>query len=373
MDSLLNTAPCGFFRFRDDGTVLAVNQTLADMLGSTREEIEGAHVDKMLPPGGRIFYHTYLLPLLKVQGGADEIYVALRTKGGEEIPVLLNAARRDRDGETVNDCVCMRMIRRHEYEDQLLEARRLAEESSAAKAKFLSMMSHDLRTPLTTIYGNAQLLALDGAQRLNADELQAIETILAACKLQMTLMTDILEFARADSGRVTVRPQTVHVGDAIARAEELMRVAVVDAGLSFAVSECAADIAANADPDRLQQILLNLITNALKFTPPGGEIAVWCDADENRARIHVRDTGIGIAPEQIERIFSPFVQLDTGRSDVHRGGGVGLGLAISLDLAHAMGGDLSVESSPGAGSRFTIELMRETEVAAYQSSASAIL
>ena len=370
MDSLLNTAPCGFFRFRDDGMIVEVNQTLADMLGCAREELEGVHVEKMLPPGGRIFYHTYLLPLLKMEGGADEIFVALRGKSGDEVPVLLNAARREREEDPVNDCVCMRMIRRHEYEDQLLEARRLAEASSAAKAKFLSMMSHDLRTPLTTIYGNAQLLALDASDRLDAEELQAIETILAACKLQMTLMTDILEFARAESGQLNVRTQTVFVRDAIVRAAELMRVAANDAGLTFAVRECPAGAAATADPDRLQQILLNLITNALKFTPPGGEIGVWCDVEDDSVRIHVRDTGIGIAPDQIERIFSPFVQLETARSGIHSG--VGLGLAISRDLARAMGGNLTVESSPGAGSRFTIELIREPE-AAYQSSESVSL
>ena len=353
MDSLLNTAPCGYFTFADDGTIVEVNQTLADMLGYSRVEIAGWHVEKLLPPGGRIFYHTYLMPLLKMERGAEEIYIALRTKSGEEIPVLLNAVRNERGERAVNDCVCLRMIRRHEYEDQLLQARRLAEESSAAKAKFLSMMSHDLRTPLTTIYGNAQLLATE-AERLTPDQREAVDTIMAACRLQMTLMTDILEFARADAGQIQVRPQSIVVRDAIARATELMRVQAIDAGLRFIVRECPTAVVAAADPDRLQQILLNLMTNAVKFTPPGGEVAVSCDCDETSARIHVRDTGIGIAPDQLQRIFAPFVQLDASDSASRRG--VGLGLAISRDLARAMGGDVSVKSAPGEGSCFTIEL-----------------
>jgi PAS domain S-box-containing protein len=366
MDPLLNAAPCGFFTFTDDGTVVEVNQTLADMLGYARVEIAGWHVEKLLPPGGRIFYHTYLLPLLRMERAAEEIYLALRTRSGDEIPVLLNAARNERDQRAVNDCVCLRMTRRHEYEDQLLQARRLAEESSAAKAKFLSMMSHDLRTPLTTIHGNAQLLAAD-AELLGPDQLQAVETILAACRLQMTLMTDILEFARAESGQIQVRTEAIVIRDAVARAAELMRVQVTEAGLQFTLRECPSEIVAAGDPDRLQQILLNLLTNAVKFTPPGGEVAVWCDGDETSARIHVRDTGIGIPPEQLQHIFAPFVQLDPAVTGSHRG--VGLGLAISRDLARAMGGDVSVKSAPGEGSCFTIELAAraETLVSAPQS------
>ncbi|HKS21457.1 MAG TPA: PAS domain-containing sensor histidine kinase [Thermoanaerobaculia bacterium] len=355
MDSLLNTAPCGYFTFADDGTIVEVNQTLADMLGYSRVEIAGWHVEKLLPPGGRIFYHTYLMPLLKMERGAEEIYIALRTKSGEEIPVLLNAARNERDGRAVNDCVCLRMIRRHEYEDQLLQARRLAEESSAAKAKFLSMMSHDLRAPLTTIYGNAQLLAAD-AELLSSDQMQAIETIMAACRMQMTLMTDILEFARAEAGQIHVRTEPVVVRDAVARAAKLMHVQATEAGLQFTLRDSPSEIVAAADPDRLQQILLNLLTNAVKFTPPGGEVALWCDGDETSARIHVRDTGIGIPPDQLQHIFAPFVQLDPA-AGIGARRGVGLGLAISRDLARAMGGDVSVKSAPGEGSCFTIELV----------------
>ena len=124
------------------------------------------------PPGGRIFYHTYLFPLLKVQDLVEEVYLALRTKDGRDVPVLLNGARRQRGGRVVSDCVCLRMMQRHEYEDQLLQARRLAEESNAAKAKFLSMMSHDLRTPLTAIDGNAQLLAAGEYGPLTAEQLE---------------------------------------------------------------------------------------------------------------------------------------------------------------------------------------------------------
>lgn len=358
MDDLMNTAPCGFFAFTDDGTLVETNAKLAEMLGYAPAELPGSHIDKILPPGARIFYHTHLFPLLKVKGLIEEIYIALRARDGGDVPVLLDGARRERDGRFVSDCVCLRMLQRHEYEDQLLQARRLAEESSAAKAKFLSMMSHDLRTPLTAIDGNAQLLAEGLFGPLNSEQLESVRAIRDACGMQMTLISDILEFAQLDSGRVQVQLQPVLVSEVFARAESLVRVQAGDAGLTLTVGECGS-ATVRADPNRLQQILLNLLTNAIKFTPPGGGISLLCNSDEDRIHIRVRDTGLGIPSDHLQRIFSPFVQVGAAPSPAGQSAavrGVGLGLAISRDLARAMHGDVTAESAPGSGSTFTIDL-----------------
>jgi signal transduction histidine kinase len=248
------------------------------------------------------------------------------------------------------------MIRRHAYEDQLLQARRLAEESNAAKAKFLSMMSHDLRTPLTAIDGNAQLLETGMLGELNSDQTDAVQAIREAARMQMTLIGDILDFARLESGRVPVTTRAVPVAEAITRAETLIGVQASDAGLRFTAGGCNG-AAVFADPDRLQQILLNLLTNAVKFTPAGGEIALSCESRGDRVLFHVRDTGVGIPPENLQRIFSPFVQLssaDAEASSTTRG--VGLGLAISRELARAMRGEVTAESILGRGSVFTVDL-----------------
>lgn len=358
MEELLNTAPCAFVAFGDNGTVLEVNQTLVDMLGYARVELLGWHVEKLLPPGGRIFYHTHLFPLLKMQGSVEEIYIALRTKDGRDIPVLLNAARRERNGIVVSECICVRMLQRHQFEDQLLQARQLAEEAHAAKTNFLSMMSHDLRTPLTTISGYASLLAM---APLTEEQEEAVESIRNAAGVLMTMLMDILDFAQLDSGRVHLQPRAISVAESISRAEALIRVQFKDAGLTF-INECRdPESMVLADPDRLRQILLNLFTNALKFTPAGGSVAVTCIQSEDRVAIHVRDTGIGIAPEHLQTIFSPFVQLDTTSNPIlaptiAAPRGVGLGLAISRNLARSMHGDVTAHSAPGHGSEFTIEL-----------------
>lgn len=357
MPDLMTNAPCGFVAFRDDGRIHEVNQTLTDMLGYARTELLGEHMDTILPPGGRIFYQTYLFPLLKVQEMVEETYVALKTKSGDAVAVLLNGRRRERDGQFVSECVVMRMTQRHAFEEQLLEARRLAEEASAAKTKFLSMMSHDLRTPLTTIDGNAQLLATGVQGPLTAEQFESVDAIREACRLQTTMISDILEFAQLQSGKVQVRIQRVEVSEAFARAHALVRSHLKESGLRFASHSDGDDIAVMADPNRLQQILLNLLTNAIKFTPAGGEITIGWTRHQERVKIMLRDTGIGIPPEELEKIFSPFVQVGTrGTKTSASSHGVGLGLAICRDLARAMNGEVTAESVVGSGSLFTLEL-----------------
>jgi PAS domain S-box-containing protein len=350
MDPLLDSAPCGFVIVADDGTMLEVNTTLATLLGYTRVELQGWHLQKILPPGGRIFYQTHVFPMLRMHGAVDELYVALRTRDGESIPMLMNGARRERGGAFVNDCVFVRMIQRNEYEAQLVEARRLAEHASAAKAQFLSMMSHDLRTPLTAITGNVSLMAAGVHGPVSDEQADALQRIRGAAKELLRMLEDILSFAQLESGRVPVRIADVPVADAIARAETLVRLLFEECGLAFS-SECDGEVL-RADPDRLQQILLNLLSNAIKFTPPGGSVSVSCVLDGERARLRVQDSGIGIAPEHLQRVFEPFVQLETAS----RNRGVGLGLAISRELARAMGGELTAESAPGQGSTFILEL-----------------
>jgi signal transduction histidine kinase len=269
--------------------------------------------------------------------------------------MLLNATRREREHGTVNECVFVRVIQRHEFEDQLVQARRAAEEASTAKSKFLSMMSHDLRTPLTAICGNADLLLRETLGPVTDEQRDALGSVKYGCHELLRMIDDILTFAQLDSRRVRVTTSTVPLREALERAAALVRVQMVEHELMFEVAPAAEGIAVSADPDRLQQILLNLLTNAVKFTPRGGVVAVSHEATDEQVRIHVRDTGIGIAADQLTHIFEPFVQLNeaTGRVSER---GVGLGLAISRDLARAMGGELTVSSTPGEGSVFTIEL-----------------
>lgn len=354
MNELLDTAPCGFLSFSDDGLIVTTNATLREMLSYAPEELEGRHLETILSVGGKIFYHTHFFPLLKMQRIAEEIYFSFRSKDGSELPMLVNAVRRERDGRPVNDLILVRMRQRHRYEDELLYAKRAAEQAGEAKAKFLSMMSHDLRTPLQAISGFADILLMEAEGPLTDEQREDLKAIKSAGQEMLRLMNDILGFAQLESGRVTVTLRPTTVEEAVSRAEVILRARFETSGLTFDREGADGSLIMSADPDRLQQILLNLLTNAIKFTPPGGRISISSEKRDARVLVHVSDTGTGIPKEKLADIFEPFVQVGQNVSSSDRG--VGLGLSISRDLARAMGGELTATSTAGKGSTFTIVL-----------------
>jgi PAS domain S-box-containing protein len=363
MDQLLDTAPCGYLAFDDEGVIRSVNTTLATLLGHSADELRGRKFESLLGVGARIFYHTHFFPVLKLQGEAEEVYLTLRTRGGQDIPVLTNGIRRDRDGVMLSECVFVRMLQRGKYEDELLRAKREAEAASDAKAKFLSMMSHELRTPLQAISGYCELLMQGVSGPVNAEQKGDLRAIGSASEELVRMLNDILDFARLESGAAKVRSETVELDAALLRAETLIIPKLAEAQLHYSREACAPDVRLRANADRLQQVLLNLLTNAIKFTAAGGTIAVECGADDRWTRIAVRDTGCGIPDEHLEQIFEAFVQVDRTRVET-RQRGVGLGLAISRELVQAMGGELSVASELGVGSVFTISMPTAVEQAA---------
>lgn len=168
MDELLNTAPCGFLAFADDGTVLTVNATLLGWLGRAADELVGRHVETIFPPGGRIFYQTHFFPLLKLHGRAEEIYISLRNAGGPDVPVLVNALRRERGGSHVNDCIFVPMRQRRRFEDEILAAKREAEEANRTKDALIE----ELSTPVITVWDGVLLGPVIGSlSRERADVL----------------------------------------------------------------------------------------------------------------------------------------------------------------------------------------------------------
>jgi len=236
-------------------------------------------------------------------------------------------------------------------------ARGEAEAANRAKADFLATMSHELRTPLNAIGGYAELMELGLRGPVTEQQRVDLARIQASQRHLLGLINEVLNYAKLESGAVRYVVEDVPLAEAAREAEALIAPQARAKGLALRVRDCQAAVVARADAEKVRQILVNLLTNAVKFTDRGGTIEVGCAAPSSgAAAVWVRDTGIGIPADKLTAIFEPFVQV---RADLTRTAeGTGLGLAISRDLARGMGGDLTAESRPGAGSAFTLTLPR---------------
>jgi signal transduction histidine kinase len=230
-----------------------------------------------------------------------------------------------------------------------LEAQNTAlQEANAAKARFLGVMSHELRTPLNAIAGHAELIALGIHGPTTPDQEQALTRIQRNKDQLLHLVNDLLFFARLDSQPLPVTRERVPLQEQLDALAENLRHEFDRKGLALVVHP--SDVVLIGDAVRIQQVLVNLVTNAWRFTDTGGQVEVRADMHGARCRIEVRDTGVGIAPEDLPHVFEPFVQVDG--SLTRRSGGAGLGLTIVRTLVHAMGGEVAAESTPKKGSTF---------------------
>ena len=220
------------------------------------------------------------------------------------------------------------------------------------------MLSHELRTPLNAIGGYAELIELGVRGPVTEAQRQDLQRIQQSQRHLLRLINEVLSYARMEAGAVVYELADVNVAEGVGAAEAMVLPQASARGITLERCACAPELVARADPERLQQILLNLLNNAVKFTPAGGRIGIRVLPAGDQVAIGVWDTGVGIAPGKVQTVFEPFVQVGRGLSNPMEG--VGLGLAISRDLARGMGGDLVAESTPGAGSTFTLLLPRVT-------------
>ena len=240
--------------------------------------------------------------------------------------------------------------------DLALVLQRSAETANRAKTAFLGAMSHELRTPLNAIGGYIDILDMGLRGPVTQNQRADFARVKTNQQHLAILITEILNFVKVGSGHVSYAAVDVKACDTMQHAIELIEPLFGQKGIAFDGISGDSSVVARADPERVTQILINLLSNAIKFTPAGGHIGAGCAATDDTVTIRISDTGIGIATEKHETIFEPFIQLKESLSD--RGSGVGLGLAISRDIARAMKGDLTVESSEGKGARFTLSLPR---------------
>jgi PAS domain S-box-containing protein len=253
-------------------------------------------------------------------------------------------------------------LRERELRGLAEQLRRQAAElevANRAKAQFLAAMSHELRTPLNAIGGYAELLELGLRGPVTEGQREDLARIRRSQQHLLSVINDILNFSRIEAGQLTYDFGQVRVYEVIDSVMHMVAPQARAKGLAFDRMACPPDVVAWADRAKLEQVLLNLVSNAVKFTPRGGTVSIGCSDSSEGVTLTVRDTGIGIPADQLAAIFEPFVQV--GRSLTNPGEGAGLGLAISRDLARAMRGDITVESTLGVGSTFTVTLPRPAD------------
>ncbi|QEM66960.1 PAS domain S-box protein [Geobacter sp. FeAm09] len=354
--SYIEFAPVGAFVVDSLGRYVETNRTGAEMLGYSEAELIGMSITDMLPPDYR---QTGLqnFEKLKEEGSASRESLLVR-KDGSLLWVSLQAVKLGHDryiGFFQN------ITERKQTEQALISAKDAADAANAAKSQFLANMSHELRTPLNGIIGMSGLL-MD--TDLTSEQLEYAGIALKSSKDLLDLIDELLDFARIEAGKLMFEKSDFNLKTVLKDTMQILSLQAEEKNLrlDWAV-EPDAPLHLRGDPGRLAQIIRNIVGNGIKFTRQGGVMVhvsrVAEDGGQVTLQFAVTDTGIGIPPEYLDRIFTPFVQVDG--SSTRKYGGTGLGLAISSQLAELMGGSIDVVSGVGSGSTFRIALPFEKQ------------
>src|SRR5262245_45977120 len=349
-DIIIPHAPDPVFVSDLEGKILQANDAVSRLLGFRRDEVIEQSLSRFISPEETREF-TAALREVVARGVTRDARLNPRSASGETIPTTLNAsALRDATGSVIGAIGILRDMR------ELDKAREAAEIANRAKSQFLANMSHELRTPLNAIILYTELLRDEATDQGLDDFLPDLKKIHGAAKHLLALINDVLDLAKIESGKLELHPETFDV-EAMVRDVVTTIEPLAQKNANALEVHCPDRIGTMyADPTKVRQSLFNLLSNACKFTE-GGTVRLDVGRDVgggDQFVFQVIDTGIGMTPEHLGKLFKPFSQVDP--SATRRFGGSGLGLAITRRFCEAMGGDIRVESKPGVGSTFTIRL-----------------
>jgi PAS domain S-box-containing protein len=340
-----------------DGTILWANQAELDLLGYAAEEYVGRNIVEFHED--RDVIETMLRDLHAGRSVRNRESRMLARDGAVRV-VLINSNVLWRDGKFLHTrCFTRDITDRKHAEEALSRARDEAETASRAKSEFLAVMSHELRTPLNAVLGYHDLLDQQVGGPVTRQQRTYLARIRQATEQLLRVIEQILSLTRTEAGKDELQLSTIDVAALAREATAMLEATALQKGVQLRVHASSKPVLAEVDVDKLRQVLLNLVSNAVKFTD-FGSVEVTTRSVGRTVFIEVADTGPGIDSADLGRIFEPFVQLDSGSTRRH--GGTGLGLAVSRNLARAMHGDVTVSSTPGSGSRFVIEVPGGTPV-----------
>jgi PAS domain S-box-containing protein len=373
-DILFDHAACALLLTAADGVILRANGTACIWLGYTEDELVGKlRMHDLLPVGARLFYHTHCQPILQAQGSVAEIQVDLRNRRQERLPMLINISRRQEADGTVDHWALFKASDRRAYERELLAARKAAEAALEArrsaeaelkklnaqlsvadrrKDEFLATLSHELRNPLAPMRSALDVLKLKFGQGTDNRLLQAFDRQL---RHLTRLVDDLMEVSRITQGRMQLRRAPVELSALVQGAAHDLAATMDAARHTLRLSIAPAPVIVDGDATRLTQVVINLLTNAAKYTPDGGTIELDLSCTDGMAEIRVRDNGIGLPAAALATVFNMFSQLEPALE--RSNGGLGIGLALVRGIVELHDGSVHADSAgPGLGSTFTIRL-----------------
>jgi PAS domain S-box-containing protein len=347
------------FALDTTGHVLSWNEGAQRLKGWSASEIIGRHFSTFYPDydiaAGK---PAYELRTAVRDGRFEDEGWRIRKDGSRMWANVIITALFDDNGMHVGFAKVTRDLteRRAAQERALAEARRAteAEVANRAKSEFLAVMSHELRTPLNAIGGYAELIAMGIGGSVTEQQQDYLSRIRASQQHLLGIITDLLNFSRIEAGQVAYDLGPVSAQSIIDGVMQLIGPQADAKRIGLSSEPASPLLLVHADRQKAEQIVLNLMSNSIKFTPEGGSVRVRCTADGAFVCFAVEDSGIGVPVDKLAAIFEPFVQLGRTRTSQHEG--TGLGLSISRDLARAMGGDVTVQSTPDVGSTFTLTL-----------------
>ena len=353
LSELYNRAPCGYHSLDANGVFININDTELGWLGYTRDELIGQKraLDILAPHCRPVFIENF--PRLIESGERNGLEFEFQRKDGSLLPILLNArAVYDSDGKFLHSLATLiDNTERKRAEGAWIAARQAAESASLAKSTFLANMSHEIRTPMNAIIGLTHMLRRG---QVTPEQSIKLGQIAGAADHLLAVINDILDISKIEAGKLVLEKEDFELEGLLQRICAIVTLRVQAKGLELVVDAGDLPPVLNGDATRLGQALLNYLGNAAKFTEHGSIILrarlLEETAHDVLVRFEVEDTGIGIEPEKMQRLFVTFEQADA--STTRRYGGTGLGLAINRHLAELMQGDVGVTSTPGQGSTF---------------------